>query len=207
MGTGADEMVHTKHAAILAAAVTVGLGTHAAAQTIHGGFEFRVSNIVSPSQPTATVEVWAWFDNVPGVSELFIGGNFDLVASDGDWSSNFFFPLGQPDPPPFVRGSSIIGVVAGQLHIPQLGFFGDPSNPIWIFAAEWTTTDFTPRSVSLNTTNMFNFSVAAWETGAPFQVWPNVIPGSGSITIVPASSLLVFPASAFAMAQRRRRRA
>lgn len=194
-------------AALFATAAAIGLGSHAAAQTIQGGFEFRVSNIVSPSQPTATVEVWAWFDNVPGVSEVFGGTNFDVVASDGDWSSNFFFPLGQTEPPPFVGGSSINGVVAGQLHLPQLGIFGDLSNPIWIFAAEWSTTDFTPRSVSLGTANTRNFVVAAWQTGALFQVWPNVIPGSGSITIVPASSLLVFPASAFAMAQRRRRRA
>ena len=80
-------MVTMKHSAALAAAVAIGLGSPAGAQTIRGGWEFRVSNAVSPSQPTATVEVWAWFDFVPGVSELFAAGIFDLVASEGAWSN------------------------------------------------------------------------------------------------------------------------
>ena len=197
-------MVAIKHSAILAAAAAIGLGSPAGAQTIQGGWEFRVSNVVSPSQPTATVEVWAWFDNVPGVSELFASGNFDLVASEGEWW-HFVFQLGRPTAGPIISGSSITGVVVGQFHLPPLGVFGDPSNPIRVFAADWRTTDFTPRSVSLDTTNTHYFWVAEWQTGAGFQIWPNVIPGSGSISVVPAPSLLLFPAGAFAVAQRRRR--
>ena len=199
-------MGFSRSTAILAAAAAIGPGSPARAQTIQGGWEFRVSNVVSPTQPTATVEVWAWFDFVPGVSELFIAGVFDLVASDGEWSWNFVFPLGRPDPGPFVSGSSIIGVSVGQLHIPQLGFFGDPSNPIWIFAGEWSTTDFTPRSVSLETVNTYNFFVAEWQTGALFEIWPaGFIPGNGAISVVPAPGSLVVLSGALVLVRRRRR--
>ena len=199
-------MAVSKGTAILAAAAGIGLGWPAGAQTIQGGYEFRVSNVVSPSRPTATVEVWAWFDNVPGVSEVWGGGDFDLVASDGEWSWNFVFPLSRPDPGPIVRGSSIIGVATGQLHLPAIGIFGDPSNPIWIFAAEWSTTDFTQRSVSLDTTNTTSFFVAAWQTGATFGIWPTgFIPGSGEISVVPPPGSLVVLSGAFVSARRRRR--
>jgi hypothetical protein len=183
-------MVTMTHWAILATAAAVGAGTHAEAQTIQGGFELRVSNVVSPSQPTATVEVWAWFDNVPGVSEVFGGANFDLVAGEGLWS-NVAYWLNAPDPPShLIVGSRINNVIAGQLHLPPINIFGDPSNPIKLFAARWSTADFTLRNVSLDTKNTNNFFVTDAQTGAAFQVWPNVTHGSGSITVVPSPAPL-----------------
>ena len=107
---------------VAAGAGVIGLGSPAGAQTIQGGWEIRVSNIVSPSRPTATVEIWAWFDFVPGVSELFGGGTYDLTASEGEWPQHLWmFPLGRPDPGPFPRASSIIGLNPVQIHIPSLG--------------------------------------------------------------------------------------
>ena len=194
---------------VAAGAGAIGLGSPAGAQTIQGGWEIRVSNAVSPSQPTATVEVWAWFDFVPGVSDLFTGGDFDLVAGEGEFW-NFVFPLLRPDPGPIVRGSSIIGVVAFQLHIPALGIFGDTSNPIHVFSADWTTSNLlTPRTIDLRSENTTSFFVAAFQTGQPTQLFPQgFVPGSGMITVIPspASGGLAFVFVLHRFARRRRER-
>ena len=203
-------MVAIKHSAALATAAAIGLGSPAGAQTIRGGWEFRVSNAVSPSQPTATVEVWAWFDFVPGVSELFVSGYFDIVASEGEWS-HFVFPLTSPGPGgPTINGSSLIGVNTGQFHLPFLGLYGDPSNPIHVFSADWTTSNLhTPRMVDLRTENTLNFVVADYLTGATTQLWPGgVVAGSGMITVVPspAGGGLAFVVALHCFARRRRER-
>lgn len=203
-------MVTIKHTAILAAAAltaaAIGPGTHASAQTIQGGFELRVSNVVSPSQPTATVEVWAWFDNVPGVSELFASGNYDLVAGEGLWS-NVTYWLNAPDPPPhLVVGSRINNLIAGQLHLPPVNIFGNPSNPVLVLSTNWTTTDFTNRGVLVETANTSFFNVYN-QHGVQTLLWPSgYSPGSAAIAIVPAPPVMVVVTGFAILAGRRRRK-
>ena len=199
-------MVAIKHSAVLATAAAIGLGSHAAAQTIQGGYEFRVSNVVSPSQPTATVEVWAWFDNVPGVSELFAAGDFDLIANEPLFvTMRCLLPINCGITSPIINGGMISDINVSQLHLPALGFFGDPSNPLLVFEADWTTSDFTLRGVPVSTENTTRFLVYD-AAGHVTELFPaGFSPGRGMISVVPASSLLLFPASAFAMAQRRYR--
>ena len=129
-------MVAIKHSAALATAAVIGLGSPAGAQTIRGGWEIRVSNVVSPSQPTATVEVWAWFDFVPGVSELFAAGDFDLIANEPAFAGMCCPLQGNCGINTVIDGGKISHVSTGQLHIPALGIFGDPSNPLLVFEAD-----------------------------------------------------------------------
>ena len=200
-------MVTTKCSLTLVAAAAISLGSHAEAQTIQGGWEIRVSNVVSPSQPSATIEVWAWFDTVPGVSELFAGGDYDLTAGEAGWLwSPWVFPLHSPGPGVTIRGNSIIGLFPGQLHIPTLGIYGNPSNPIHVFSADWATSDFTPRTVSIITENTSIFAVYSQAGVSTTLSASAVVPGSGTIFVVPAPASLTALAIAFATCSTTRRR-
>ena len=61
------------------------LASAAAAQ--QGGWLIESSNVVSPSKPTTTVEVWAWFDDPTGERNAFGWGDFDFIAGDGQFSN------------------------------------------------------------------------------------------------------------------------
>ena len=197
-------MVALKHSAILAAAMAIGLGSPAGAQTIQGGWEFQVSNVVSPSQPTATVEVWAWFDFVPGVSELFAAGNFDLVASEPLFAAlRCLLPVNCGITSPIINGGMISDINVSQFHLPALGFFGDPSNPLLVFEADWTTSDFTMRDVRVSTVNTARFLVYD-AAGRVTDLFPaGFSPGRGVIAVVPAPGSLLVLSGAFVIARRR----
>jgi hypothetical protein len=190
-------MGRTHQVVLLAAAIALGAGTHADAQTLRaesqtlrGGWELRVTNVVSPAQPTTNVEIWAWWDEVPANPKVFGGGNMDLVAERGKFQNvtclvggvhgcgNSYASV----------GSRLNDLSPGQLHLPALGIFGSPDNPLHLLDVQWTTTDFsTVRSVGLLTENTYNFIVADWATGATTQIFPQgFTPGSGVIQVVPA---------------------
>ena len=185
------------------------LTSPAAAQ--QGGWLIESSNVVSPSQPTTTVEVWAWFDDPTGERDVFAWGDFDFIAADGEFSNTRMylwtlstFSAGTP------MGNSVRGVLVGQLW----GFAGmvaNPQNPILAWSADWTTTDFTPRTVSLDTRNTTTFEIGTNGghvlTLNLLELYPQgFTPGMGVIRVVPspvsATPLLVLGA---VMLRRRRR--
>ena len=194
-----------KHAAFLI--TTLCIVSHTSAQT--GGWLIESSTVVSPSNPTTTIKVWAWYDN-PQRSVAFSFGNFDFGASDGLFSNpQVNLPtFGAANPgstPGTALGSSVNGVFVGQLF-GFLGFFANTDNPILAWSAEWTATDFTPRSVDLNTLNTSDFWVASISNGAQTQLYPQgFTPGAGMIEVVPSPASAMPLVVVGAMLLRRRR--
>ena len=171
-----------------------------------GGWLIESSNIVSPSQPTATIEVWAWFDDPTRVRNTFGLGDFDFLAGDGAFSNLqsrlFRFSLGT------AVGSGVVGVRVGQIW----GFAGitaSSQNPILAWSAQWTTTDFTPRAVSLDTLNTttFNIGINSTHSGMRLlELYPEgFIPGTGMIEVVPSPASAVPLVVVGAVMLRRRR--
>ena len=170
------------------------------------------SNEVSPSSPTTTVEVWAtWVD--PKVEWVFGSGDYDLTAGDGVFSNPVNVLNGPGSSTGAITGNVIAGAANGQFHAPPF-FFGLRDNPILLATYEWTTSNFTPRTVSLDTSNTTAFIVAWWDPQAyliphpppPRHLFPwSFTPGSGVINVVPAPAAWVVLALPLAAAARRRR--
>ncbi len=171
----------------------------ALAQT-DGTYLLTSSNEVSPSFPTTTISIWAtWVD--PGTLFVFIGGDYDLTAGDGQFSNPVNVLHGPGSSTGVIAGSVISGAANGQIHIIP-SFPGSMDNPILLATYDWTTTDFTPRSVSLDTSNTTTFLVAWFTTGPGggppggtiISLFPqNFTAGTGVIRVVPS------PASATPM--------
>ena len=166
-------------------------------QQIEGGWEIRTSSVVSPASPSTTVEIWAAWNDPSNSYCCFVFGNFDLVAQEGVLSSPSVLLLpnaGWSQPGQVTgNGEAVRGVFVGQgIELPP----HSPPNPILVWSATWTTTNFAPRSVGMWTENTTDFTV-----GKPslnilqlLQLFPdNFVPGVGGITIVPS------PASATPM--------
>ena len=188
-------------------AVCVLVSTAAAQQ---GGWLIESSNVVSPSQPTTTVEVWAWFDDPTGERNAFGRGDFDFIAADGEFSNPQMylwtspgFSAGTP------MGNSVRGVFVGQLW----GFVGltaNMQNPILVWSVDWTTGDFTPRTVSLDTRNTTTFQIGTNST----QIGMNLLelypkgftPGTGVIRVVPSPAIATLLVVGAVMLRRRRSR-
>jgi hypothetical protein len=168
---------------LLAASAT----THA--QT-NGTFLLVSSNTVSPSTPTTTIEIWAtWVD--PSARFLFGGTNYDIEAGDGVFTGGTL-ALGSSPPNSIgaISGRKVTGAAIGQFLL-VCDPFGCPNeNPILLATYDWTTTDFTPRTVALESLNTNNFVVGTPVIPGPqilVQMYPSEFtPGSGVITVVPA---------------------
>jgi hypothetical protein len=130
-----------------------------------GGWLIEVSNIVSPSHPTAVVRVSAWFDYVPGVSEAYAGGRFDLTASEGGFA-NYRCLLSCGFPPPQLESNQIRFVRPNQTVSPW-----NPANPIPVFEVEWTSYDPAPRVVALATSTA-GFFTHVDLTSPAFYIFP-----------------------------------
>jgi hypothetical protein len=147
-------------------------------------YKFVISNAVSPNQPIAVIQVWAAFDPL---QYAFHQAGFDVAAADDpgafsdperqlDWPGND----GEVTP----DGDAITGVFVSQLHAPG-EFFADMSNPLLIWQAAWTTSDFAPRSIQLGTaTTEYSLYVDQFGTGQDFT--DTVVEGAGLIQVVPA---------------------
>ncbi len=116
---------------------------------------------VSPTNPSTTVRLSAYF---PSNMWAFASGSFDLTSTDitGEFSNPHM-------PPPlqwpcahlfntgtFVNGGAY-GVSFGQINV--VGCIANSANPLAIWEATWTTQDFTPREVYLETRNTPGFYV------------------------------------------------
>lgn len=105
---------------------------------------------VSPSQPSVTVRISARFDDPPDYA--FAHGELDVVSAEGDWSAPRLLPgrtsgYGEPGIP---AGPAVREIVAGQFNIPNV-FYANAANPLDVWEATWTTSDFRPREVNLST--------------------------------------------------------
>lgn len=181
-----------------------GIATTASAQTF-ATYILTSSNSVIPSHPTTTISVWAmWTD--PNAVFFFLGGNYDLTASDSTFLSGTNVLNGPGSSVGVISGNTITGASNGQLNIPRLAI---PNNPILLAMYEWTTTDFSWRTVIFETSNTDNFIVADRITGATTQLYPNsFFPGIGqlSIGIPPSPSTVSALALGGLLAARRKRR-
>jgi hypothetical protein len=190
---------------LLSAAVCVAMGMAGAARAQTAGtYLITFDGVVTPQNPTMTVGIWATWDD-PANAFVFGGANFDVTAGDGLFS-NLANPFQHTGMIGVAVGNKIINGQNGQLHIPSLGFFGSRDNPILILTAQWTTTDFTPRSVVFETSNTNSFFVADWLTGATTQLYPQSFsPGAGASTVVPSPWALPVFMLGTVVATRRRR--
>lgn len=171
----------------------------------NGGFLLTSSNTVSPSNPSTTVELWAWFDYIPGRAEMFAGTETNIRADEGMWSNvTYQFPI--IPPPGVIVGTQVINLVASQLHAPPLGIYANPANPILLFTMDWSTTTFDTRTVPIETFDTQVFAVYINQQGA-WALLPqsSIFEGSAVIKVVPAPGALA-PFAIAGMAAVRRRR-
>ncbi|MEQ8317305.1 MAG: PEP-CTERM sorting domain-containing protein [Phycisphaerales bacterium] len=194
-------MTATKIAAFAGAAL--GLAAMASATVQPNTYEIRVSNVVSPGTPSATVEVWADWDS--DLFYAFAAAEWSLRGDGtGDFSgpSSAFTDPGQDDGTP--SGGDVLDIVTGQLQFPSGGIFADTSDPILIWSATWSTTDFTARTVDL-ATETARYNLYLDDTGLSSEVTATVLEGAGRIEVIPApASLALLGLGGLAAARRRR---
>jgi hypothetical protein len=167
--------------------------------------DIKVSNTISPGQPSATVEAWAVWD--PD-QYAFWKAHFDFYSSPD--------PGGFSDPERLLRGpgthdgvvepdgDAVIGTVALQLHFPAGGIFADTSNPILMWRVTWSTSDFTPRMVDLHTATA-EFALFVDDSGNGHSFIDDFVDGSGAIQVVPSPGPAALVMGACLAALRRRR--
>ena len=186
------------------------LALTSAAAAQQGGWLIESSNVVSPSQPTTTVEVWAWFDDPTGERNAFGRGDFDFIAADGEFMNAQMYLWTAGFSAGTVRGSSVRGVLVGQ-HWGFVGYHANMQNPILAWSADWTTTDFTPRTVSLDTRNTTTFQIGTNSTHGSMnllELYPEgFTPGMGVIQVVPSPASATLLVLGAVMLRRRRRAA
>ena len=111
---------------------------------------FTISNEVSPEQPATTITLWAAFP-----PELYaFAQSYTNVSTSPDAGN-----LSDPTLLMYRHGGSAGDVSAdgdrvSLVHPLQLdccGDFADTSNPIAVWSVVWTTDDFTPRQVPIDT--------------------------------------------------------
>lgn len=193
--------------AIAIVAATLAMSATAVCAQTDATYLLVSRDTVGPTTPTTTIEVWAMWNN-PAEPHRLYGVTYDLVAGEGQFS-NGVNVLNGP--------LSTVGVIAGKV---VSGAFNSQAiicgsvpcsydNPILLATYDWTTSDFTPRSVGLLTSNTNRFAVAKdLPFGAPIVVdlYPNEFtPGLGIINVVPAPSTLLVLALPLAAIRRRRR--
>lgn len=194
-------MTRMQIAAIAGAAL--GAASMASATVTPNTYEIRVSNVVSPSQPSTTVEVYAEWD-----SDLF----YAFAAAEwnlrGDTSGDFSGPASAFTDPGQAGGTpgagDVMNIVTGQLHFPSGGFDADTNDPILIWSGTWSTTDFTARFVDLTTeTDRYNLYLDS--IGTSSDVTSTVLEAAGQIQVIPAPASLALVGLGGLAALRRRR--
>ncbi len=156
--------------------------------TAQNSLFFDVSNAISPAKPSAIVEVWASFE--PG-GYAFAAAWFDAAASDdpfGEFSDPYsvLHTLGTFNGEIQPGGDLITHIIPGQVQFPVGEFVSDTSNPILIWRATWSTTDFSPRTINLHTiTKRFSLYLDYDGNNEDFY-GPGFEEAVGTIKVVPA---------------------
>ena len=194
-------MTQLKIAGIAGAAL--GLASMASASVTPNTYEIRVSNPVSPSNPSTTVEVYADWD-----SDLFYAFAAAEWSLRGDMTGDFSGPASAFGDPGQENGTpmdgDVLDIVTGQLQFPPGGLMADTSDPVLIWSATWSTTDFTARTVDL-ATETDRYSLYVDETGLSEDVTTTVLEGAGQIEVIPAPASLALVGLGGLVAARRRR--
>ncbi|MFG0285477.1 MAG: PEP-CTERM sorting domain-containing protein, partial [Phycisphaerales bacterium JB039] len=98
----------------------------------------------------------------------------------------------------------VTGIIVGQLNFPPGMIFADPSNPIDVWKADFTVTDFTARTIDMKTTTT-QFAVYPSRDSSISETRSPVSEGAASIEVVPApASLALLGLGGLAAARRRR---
>ena len=198
-------VMRTSVIGIVAWAGAIGGASTASAQS-NGSYAVVITNEVNPTHPSTNVEIWATWS---GPDFLFGGGDFDLTASDSTFLSGTNIINGPGTTVGEISGNTVTGAKLGQVHLPPLGLFGLPDNPILLASYEWMTTDFTWRTVRFETSNTNNFIVVTSAAGEATQLFPSSFtPGSGNLVIgiFPSPSTISAFALGGVVAFRRKRR-
>jgi hypothetical protein len=185
---------------ILAMSAWMGGTAHAQLNT----FEIVVSNPVSPAHPATTIEVWAAWDPA---QYAFAAAFFDIIASsdEGGFSDPNGLLNGPGDLDGFItpEGDEVDGMKVSQIHWPG-HIFADLANPILLWQVTWSTADFTPRTVDVQSITT-DFDLYIDDSGYAKGFIDEFFEGSATIEVVPApgsAAMLLFGA---ALASRRRR--
>ena len=180
----------------------------AVAQT-DGTYLLVSTNAVTPTTPTTTIEVWAtWID--PTAEWIFSRGNYDLAAGEGVFSNPVNVLNASGSTTGVITGNVITGAFLGQFHLPSIGLIGSQDNPILLATYDWTTSNFTPRTVSLDTSNTTIFEIVEWAYPILHPIRLNLFPGSftagsGVINVIPAQAAWMVLALPLVAGTRRRR--
>jgi hypothetical protein len=179
------------------------LATSALGQT--NTFDIVVSNVVGPEQPSATVEVWAAFD--PN-AYAFCRAAFNVTADadPGAFSApeGMLKGPGSKDGEVVADGDSVLDIMDWQWACHPI--YADTANPMLIWRATWSTADFSPRSIGLDTGTLV-YDLYPWGHCEGESFLDEFIEGSGLIQVVPAPAsaalLLVGPLGTIALRRRR----
>ena len=168
------------------------------ADELYGELSIAVSNVVSPTNPVATIVIYGHFDNTQAT--MLLGAWFDLSASEPGFVSNTTWVLyagSLPSWSPITYPDYILGIN------PENFLLFD--NPIKVASVKWITNDFTPREISLDTIISYIDLVPHSPTSG-FHV-KNPIEGFGTIQVIPApsSALALFAGAGILTARRRRK--
>lgn len=174
-------------------------------------WQFEVSGDITPSSPTVTVRLLAGFDPA---DYAFAWARLSIHASEAGWGDLRLLPIHvppvpvpgpYPDPrgrtPGEISGGDVIGIVHGQLWTT---FIPDPSNPMPLWEATFTATDFTPRDISLATTTT-EFRVHPRRGGGIIGEPRTIGEGEGVIRVIPAPAGVALLGLGGVAAIRRRR--
>jgi len=188
---------------------TLALAAGASAQT-NATFILMASNDVTPASPSTTISVYAAWDQLNPGDLVFGAADYDLVATEGLFSSpTLVLGMNPPNNPGTANGSRVDGAAIGQVHLPSIGIFASEDNPILLAEYTWTTTNFAFRSVDFVTENTASFLLVPGVGGTSVNMVSTgqFTPGVGSLTVVPAPATLASLAGmALAPAVMRRRR-
>jgi hypothetical protein len=188
----------------LATTVLLSISVAAHAQT-NATYKLVSTNAVGPGVSSTTIEIWVTWTDPPGADLQFIQGDYDLAASDGRFVNPVNVAGGPGSSTGIIAGGTISGANNGGALLPSPPNF-PPFQPMLLATYDWATTDFTPRTVDLQTSNTTTFMLGNWPTGNFIELIPNnFTPGSGTITVVPApTTWLVFTLPLIASRRRQR---
>ncbi len=145
----------------------------------------ETSNVVSPTQPLATVRLSVEFNPV---DHAFAASLFTVRASEPGWSNPRHL-IGPPNGPPLIVALYVQGITVGQIHFPPV-VMANTANPIAAYEIDWSTNDFRPRLVTIETlTTRFDVYISDTSPASESRM-ATLMEGRGEIRVIPAPGAL-----------------
>lgn len=175
-----------------------------------GSWYVVASGGASPSTPTVLLDIYAQFDSN---LHAFAAGYGGLSTSEPGLDSVATFMLTVPIPTAIpgllVLGSHSLSASEWLLNPAQSnaaawGGPANPDNPIKVATLAWTTTDFTPRTIQVETELTFLWVYPTLNAQTPSQVQISGV-GSTNFEVIPAPASFALLAAVGMAALRRRR--